>query len=114
MRIWDITPKRLCRNHLLGEHRELHAVWTVLTKNKEGYSRHPETLRWRGRLAALYSRHEKLVKEMTRRGYFHKSHLDKKLAKGSSHQTVYVDRPAEQLRILKRKKCECMTGGLIR
>jgi hypothetical protein len=43
MRIWDISPKRLCRNHLLGEHRELHAVWSVLTKGKKGYARHPET-----------------------------------------------------------------------
>jgi hypothetical protein len=25
MRIWDIEPRKLCRNHLLGEHRELHA-----------------------------------------------------------------------------------------
>ncbi len=32
MRIWDIPPKLLCRNHLLGEHRELHAIWSILTQ----------------------------------------------------------------------------------
>jgi hypothetical protein len=47
MRIWDIPPRALCRQHLLGEHRELHAVWAVLTQGKSGYSRHPETLRWK-------------------------------------------------------------------
>ena len=26
MRIWDIPLDRLCRNHLLGEHNELHAI----------------------------------------------------------------------------------------
>lgn len=45
MRIWDISPGKLCKNHLLGEHRELHAIWTVITENKKGYSKHPETIR---------------------------------------------------------------------
>ena len=67
MRIWDISPKKLCRNHLLGEHRELHAIWSILTKNKKGYARHPETLRWKGKLAALYSRHKMLVEELKNR-----------------------------------------------
>ena len=48
MRIWDVSPKKLCRHHLLGEHRELHAIWSVLVNGKMGYARHPETLRWRG------------------------------------------------------------------
>ena len=41
MRIWNISPKKLCRNHLLGEHRELHAIWSVLVNGKKGYARHP-------------------------------------------------------------------------
>ena len=67
MRIWDVEPRELCRAHLLGEHRELHGLWNILTLGKTGYSRHPETLRWAGRLAALYARHEALVHEMQRR-----------------------------------------------
>ena len=42
MRIWDVPPECLCRQHLLGEHRELHAIWTILTTGKTGYTRHPE------------------------------------------------------------------------
>jgi hypothetical protein len=107
MRIWDIEPEKLCRNHLLGEHRELHAIWSVLTKNKKGYSKHPETIRWRGKLKALYLRHEKLIKELKRRGYAHRSPLKPKLAIGSARQYKYVDSPKKQTRILKSKKCDC-------
>ena len=107
MRIWDIPCRRLCRNHLLGEHRELHAIWSILTKNKKGYSRHPETLRWKGKLKALYARHEELVKEMGKRGYRHLTALPKHLAKGAGRQNVFVNPYHEQLRILKQKKCNC-------
>ena len=107
MRVWDISPKKLCRNHLLGEHRELHAIWVVITKGKKGYSKHPETLRWRGKLRALYLRHSKLLKEMKRRGYNHHSPLPSKLAKGASMQRVFVDPYKNQLKILKQKGCGC-------
>lgn len=107
MRIWDVSPRKLCRNHLLGEHRELHAMWSVITNNKKGYSLHPETLRWKGKLKALYSRHEELVFEMIRRGYSHKSPLDKNKATGLSKQDVFVDSPQKQVQILKQKNCDC-------
>lgn len=109
MRVWDVAPKCLCRKHLLGEHRELHGLWNILTKHKGtgGYSRHPETLRWVGKTKALYNRHEALVKEMLRRGYNHLSPLDKRLAKGSATQRAYIDPPARQKQILKAKPCEC-------
>lgn len=107
MRIWDIKPEKLCRNHLLGEHRELHALWTILTQEKKGYSRHPETLRWKGKLKALYLRHERLVDEMLKRGYTHRSHLDFKLATGSTGQNQYINTIEEQKRIIKGKKCDC-------
>lgn len=107
MRIWDLPPAYLCRQHLLGEHRELHAIWSVLTQGKTGYINHPETRRWRGRLAALLRRHEELVAEMERRGYRHRSPLDPALATGSEHQTEYVDPPDEQYLILRNKGCNC-------
>ncbi|MCS7150780.1 MAG: pyrimidine dimer DNA glycosylase/endonuclease V [Endomicrobia bacterium] len=109
MRIWDIEPKFLCRKHLLGEHRELHAIWNILTKNKKGYSKHPETLRWRGKLKSLYIRHEKLVKEMLKRGYKHNSELDKNLAKGKAKQNVLINSLEEQKQILKQKGCSCFS-----
>lgn len=110
MRIWDVEPAWLCRQHLLGEHREFHAVWTVLTEDKTGYANHPETIRWRGKAKALFNRHAKLVKEMMKRGYGHHSPLDVAQAKGPDVQTVFVDSPAEQLTLLKLKGCECRTA----
>lgn len=107
MRIWDVEPSILCRSHLLGEHRELHAIWSIITKDKRGYSRHPETLRWRGCLSALYRRHESLVKEMETRGYNHGSPLDKKQAKGDAIQCRLIDSIKEQERILREKGCDC-------
>lgn len=107
MRIWDLPPKLLCRKHLLGEHYELHALWAVLTRGKKGYAAHPETLRWRGKLAALYKRHELLVAEMGRRGFDHASPLLKRLARGSVRQRAYVHTPAEQRRLLRKKGCVC-------
>jgi hypothetical protein len=107
MRIWDISPKKLCRNHLLGEHRELHAIWSVLVNGKKGYAHHPETLRWKGKLKALYGRHDALVVEMSNRGYRHRSPLAKRAATGGAKQTIFVDRPREQIVILRNKGCQC-------
>lgn len=112
MRIWDIDPKYLCRKHLLGEHRELHGLWNILTTHggKGGYSRHPETRRWIGKLKALYNRHEALAAEMQKRGYRHLSPLDKQQAKGTSNvQRVFIDTPLRQKAILRQKPCECFT-----
>jgi Pyrimidine dimer DNA glycosylase len=109
MRVWDIETKLLCNSHLLGEHREIHAIWTILTKNKKGYSHHPETLRWKGKLLALYNRHEAVVEEMIKRGFNHKSTLKKELATGSNMQLVFVDQPMRQQMILRNKRCKCIS-----
>lgn len=107
MRIWDVPPEKLCRNHLLGEHSELHAVWSILTQGKDGYAKHPEVLRWRGKLRALYLKHDEIVEEMRRRGYHHHSPLNPALATGAERQHELVDSLEEQVRILKEKGCDC-------
>ena len=107
MRIWDLDPEKLCRNHLLGEHRELHALWSILSESKKGYSKHPETKRWVGKLKALYNRHELLIKAMEKRGYKHLSPLDIKLATGEATQNKHIHSPKEQIEIIKNKKCGC-------
>lgn len=107
MRIWDLSPRYLCRQHLLGEHRELHAIWSILTKNKKGYRAHPETKRWQGKLKALYLRHDKLVEEIIKRGYQHHSVLNKKFARGKAIQNYFLESKIEQKKILKNKKCQC-------
>lgn len=110
MRVWDIDPKHLCRQHLLAEHRELHGLWNILTKHggRGGYARHPETLRWVGKQKALYERHELLVKEFTRRGYSHHTPLDKKLAVGQGGQKIFINTIKEQKIILRQKPCACL------
>jgi hypothetical protein len=107
VRIWDLDPTLLCDRHLLGEHRELHAIWAILTTGKRGYAHHPETLRWRGRLAALYARHEAEVAEMRRRGFRHASPLDPELATGAVLQSELVDSAAVQRALLASRGCGC-------
>lgn len=106
MRIWDLPPCLLCRQHLLGEHRELHAIWTILTEDRTGYRNHPETKRWVGNLLALYLRHEKLVAEMLKRGYHHRTELDRTKATGG-HCAQPIQSIGEQITILKGKGCLC-------
>lgn len=110
MRVWDVDVRLLCRQHLLGEHRELHGLWNILTKHggQGGYSHHPETKRWVGKLKALYLRHEALVKEMTRREYTHNSPLDKRYATGSARQRTFIDSIAVQKKLLTAKPCDCL------
>jgi hypothetical protein len=92
---------------LLGEHSELHGIWSILTQEKKGYANHPEVLRWKGKLRSLYLKHEEIVEEMQRRGYKHNSPLDPDLATGPGQQDTFVDSPEEQARILRNKGCDC-------
>lgn len=113
MRVWDVEPALLCRQHLLGEHRELHGLWNILVLGHRGYSMHPETRRWEGKLAALFIRHEQLVAEMHQRGYRHASPLDAALATGSDVQDVLITSIADQLELLRTKPCPCMILGTV-
>lgn len=108
MRIWDIEPKYLCRNHLLGEHVELHALWSIITNNKKGFSRHPETERWRGKLKALYARHGFLVEEMKKRKYIHKTPLNEKLAIGKPEQDKLLQSVDQQKKLLRGRCSRCL------
>ena len=106
MRIWDIPVTKLCRQHLLGEHRELHAIWTYLTTGKGmSYRKHPETLRWKGKLWALQRRHEEQVREMERRGWTHRSPIAGRYRVSAPPKRINTIR--EQIEILRAKGCEC-------
>jgi hypothetical protein len=115
MRIWDLPVDRLCRDHLLGEHRELHALWVILIEDRPGYRHHPETRRWEGRLPALYRRHENQAAELARRGWRHASPLDPAPARGSTApQNAFVDPVTVQVARLRAKGCECRLDGPMR
>lgn len=101
MRIWDISPGYLNRASLLGEHRELHGLASIHINNKKGYSRHPETMRWKEVLPALAMRHELLVEEMKFRGYKHHSPLP--VEANTEEWPDYLDEPSTQIEILREK-----------
>ena len=102
MRIWDINPGYLNRQSLLGEHRELHGIVSIISNNKKGYSKHPETLRWVDYGWALRQRHRLLVAEMNLRGYVDKSPVLLRSNK-NTWPDVFIDSPASQLSILSKK-----------
>lgn len=103
MRIWDVHPGYLSRSRLLGEHRELHGTWNILTLGKKGYSRHPEVLRWQFHLEKLFLRHALLVTEMKLRGYSHKSPLDPPVPNPDQVPLRFVDTLSTQFALLKKK-----------
>jgi hypothetical protein len=106
MRIWDFSVEYLCNTHLKAEHAELHCIWSVIVNGKRGYAKHPETMRWRDCLRALYTRHWQQEHEMRKRGIKHDSELDRKSATGHPHVAELVDSYSEQLRLLAQKKRE--------
>ena len=111
MRIWDIDPGFLNDRSLLGEHRELHGIASILIHQKKGYSRHPETLRWVGRLPALAVRHSLLLAEMRLRGFKHRSPLPPLRAE-LVWPEGYIDSPARQYAILGRKYLDKAPGRI--
>ena len=72
MRMWLVDPKTMCRQHLLGEHVELHMIVGVVNKGKsiKGYLESGLI-----DLRCVSRRHGQLVREMARRGFRHKSPL---------------------------------------
>lgn len=73
-RMWMVNPSKLCRNHLLGEHKELHQLIGSLNKGKsiQGHIDKGQV-----EIHNIKARHKALVKEMIQRGYKHFSPLPK-------------------------------------
>ena len=68
-----VNPRIMCRQHLLGEHAEIHMFIGTINRKKsvKGYLQ-------KGLLEVhnLFSRHNELVEEMKRRGYRHRSEIE--------------------------------------
>lgn len=112
MRIWDVSPGYLNRQSLLGEHRELHGLVSVLVNKKKGYSRHPETLRWVEYGWAIKIRHKMLSHEMSLRGYTDRTPILTRRNQGKWPEE-YIDSPYEQLGLLKQKYRDKEVGRLV-
>lgn len=72
MRMWNVNPKLMCNQHLLGEHLEMHMFVGALNKNHSVRGYILNGLLDPGRIK---DRHDELVLEMTRRKMNHKSPL---------------------------------------
>jgi len=70
MRMWMVDPKLLCRQHLLGEHNEIHKHKHNFEK-KHSINKRIEN----GQIepSSMKTRHDELVAEMLNRGYNHNS-----------------------------------------
>jgi hypothetical protein len=70
MRLWMTDPKIMCRQHLLGEHLEVHMfISTILSGKKITGFINNNLLEPH----SLSTRHFDLTEEMERRGYNHKT-----------------------------------------
>lgn len=100
MRMWNVNPKLLCTKHLLGEHVEMHMFKGSILKHKsiEGFLNNKLV-----NIGEIKLRHDKLVKEMKRRGMNHKSDMDK-FDEGEKINTVNI---IDNLKELKKRCKEC-------
>ena len=70
MRMWNVSPRLMCRKHLLGEHAEMHMFFGALSLGKrlDGY-----ICTGLVEVHNVKRRHDELAQEMVRRGYCHNS-----------------------------------------
>jgi hypothetical protein len=73
MRMWMIDPRLLCKQHLVGEHGELHKHLPSLRKGHKVSGRFHPVIQIQ--LNAITTRHDQLAAELLRRGGNHKSPL---------------------------------------
>jgi len=68
MRMWMVPPRLMCKQHLLGEHGEIH-------KHRHNFVKGHSIEGRRGQIEpeSMQTRHDELAEEMLRRGMNHKS-----------------------------------------
>jgi hypothetical protein len=108
MRMWNVDPKVLCTKHLLGEHVELHMFVgsIVRRKNIAGFIETGLV-----EVHSIVRRHGRLVREMERRGFKHKSPLPR----FKSYSAGRVDRQKNLQELSKRcPECRKIIADLMR
>lgn len=108
MRVWMTETSFMCRKHLMGEHVEIHMLIGTMKKRKSinGFIKNNLL-----EIDSIFDRHEQLSKEMLKRGYNHKSEIDKirlnEIKKQyKEYQDIKVDR-AKSLEELLSRCPEC-------
>ena len=99
MRMWNVTPQLMCRQHLLGEHVEMHMFTGVIRQGKsiQGYLDNQLV-----EVDKINERHNQLLKEMIKRGYKHNS----KISNLKLPSIGFVDEKLN-LEILRQRCKEC-------
>lgn len=108
MRMWNVDVRKMCRQHLLGEHFELHKF-----VNKLGWGRKLNGFIERGLMEThnIEKRHNEIVKEMLRRGFKHNSPLKNKFnfkagyVDAELNKQVLIDRCKECRRMMQYTSC---------
>lgn len=107
-----VDPGRMCRQHLLGEHNEVHMACGSVSKKKNiaGFLA--------GRLiepASIKARHDELALEMEKRGYAHNSpiHSQPDCSYLGELSGTLVD-PGESYEELLNRCRQCRSFALIR
>ena len=75
-RLWNVDPAILCRQHLLGEHSEMHQAAGTIANHQHGEAIMKGHAK-KGNIdtTLISKRHDELAEEMTRRGMNHDSEL---------------------------------------
>ena len=89
-----VDPRIMCRQHLLGEHAEIHMFIGTIN---HGYSVEGYLEKGLLEIHGLYDRHDELVIEMKRRNYKHDSTISKKWKQASKLGSVCKDKNLKQL-----------------
>ncbi len=102
MRMWNVDPKLLCRQHLLGEHLEMHMFIGCIQNGKSinGYINNGLV-----EVDNIIKRHDKLANEIIRRRWNHKSPIN-----GCLQQFLWEEgnvNSIENLKILREKCDKC-------
>lgn len=111
MRMWNVDPKLLCRQHLIAEHCETHMFYGTI---KKGISIKGYLDKGLIEVHNLESRHDELSKEMESRGYKHNSPWPEKkvgifhVLRGCVFEEEWGKVNSEEnIKILKEKCPEC-------
>lgn len=76
-RMWNVDPADMCREHLLGEHAELHKLVGGIRNHPHGEAiADGQAAEGNIDTSCIDSRHDSLAAELLARGYDHDSPLD--------------------------------------
>ena len=92
--MWMVNPTIMCREHLLGEHAEIHMFVGTIDR---GHSVRGYVENGLLEVHSLFNRHAELVQEMKRRNYRHNSEIDTKWKEAAKTGTIDRQKNLKQL-----------------